>query len=163
MSGETVREVLRFGHAVQYLSCHTGFACFQAITGVADRLLRSTTTPECIAFWATAESATAWLQSIGYRPGDAVPIGVGHMTIGVRPFASDLVDPEWCRGSLFEVPKSFSPQSTNVSESALSAPEPALSLPLVTPAFGPYGLSNEGRSTASRSSRKPAHDQLSLF
>ncbi len=102
-------EVLRSGYAVQFLSCFSGFACFEAITGARDGILRSTTTATHVAFWPTREAALAWLDAMGFAENDAVPVGIGHMTCGVRPFSADLVDPEWCRGSLFEVPKGWKP------------------------------------------------------
>ncbi len=125
-------EVLRSGYAVQFLSCFTGFACFESITGARDGILRSTTTAAHVAFWPTREAALAWLDAMGYRENDAVPIGVGHMTCGVRPFSADLVDPQWCCGSLFEVPKGCGPANLSnragVMHGFIQAPTAAVEL-----------------------------------
>lgn len=115
-------DILREGYCVQYTCIYSGFACFQAITGVRDRLLRSTTKPIEIHFWDTAEAAAAWLDSIGYEINDPVPVGIGHMRIGVRHFAAEWVDPQWCLGSLFEVPAHL--RRPRVALDSIPTPEP---------------------------------------
>lgn len=88
------------------------------------------------------------------------------MTISVRPLRLDQVDPEWCRGSLFEVPASL--QRPRVALDALPAepapappppPPPVVVVP-EAPTFGPY---RETTTTKGAPRSRPAAGQGSLF
>lgn len=118
-------ELLREGYCVDFTSRYTGFVCFQSITGARDGILRSTVRGIEIAFWPGRDEALAWVEAMGYRPGAPVPVGAGHMRICLRPFAHHLVDPEWCRGTLFEVPASLAPGVPAEPAPVVEAPPPA--------------------------------------
>lgn len=129
-------ELLRSGYAVTFRSVYTGFRCYQSITGARDGLLRSTVNPVEIAFWPTREDLFAWLQDLGYRLDDPVPIGIGYMRVGIITTSHDLVDPEIDRGTLFEVPAGIKPRPAAhvIPPAPRAMPEPQQDIPRNIPA-----------------------------
>lgn len=132
-------ELLRAGYAVTFRSVYTGFRCYQSITGARDGLLRSTVNPVEIAFWPTREDLFAWLQDLGYRLDDPVPIGIGYMRVGIITTSHDLVDPEIDRGTLFEVPAGMKPRP---AAHVIPVAPPAVPEPPPAPKHRPYRPSN---------------------